>query len=100
MLPFHCTVELEMKLLPLTVSVKALPPTVVDAGEVELTVGTGLGGGCEFDPPDEEPPPHPAVLASTSRQIVCARSDLRTVRVRILDFIFRPRLPYDSASNK
>ena len=56
MLPFHCTVELEMKLLPLTVSVKALPPTVVDAGEVELTVGTGLGGGCEFDPPDEEPP--------------------------------------------
>ena len=46
-----------MKLLPLTVSVKALPPTVVDAGEVELTVGTGLGGGCEFDPPDEEPPP-------------------------------------------
>jgi hypothetical protein len=55
---FHCTVELEMKLLPFTVSVKALPPAVADAGAVEMMDGTGLDGGDEVDP--EEPPPQPA----------------------------------------
>ena len=55
MLPFHCTVELEMKLLPFTVSVKAEPPTTVEEGETEATVGTGaLTAKLTVD---EAPPP-------------------------------------------
>ena len=42
--PFHLTTELEMKLVPLTVSVKAGPPAVADEGLRLVVVGTGLSG--------------------------------------------------------
>ena len=40
--PFHCTTELSMKLLPLTVSVKFAPPTRTEAGLRLAIVGTGF----------------------------------------------------------
>jgi hypothetical protein len=40
--PFHCTVELERKFVPVTVSVNPAPPAVALAGESEVAVGTGL----------------------------------------------------------
>ena len=42
--PFHLTTELEMKLVPLTVKVKAAPPAVADEGLRLVVVGTGLSG--------------------------------------------------------
>ena len=44
LLPFHCTVEDEMKLLPFTVSVNAAPPAMALLGEIEVIAGMG------FDP--------------------------------------------------
>ena len=40
--PFHLTTELEMKLVPFTVRVKAAPPAVADEGLRLVVVGTGL----------------------------------------------------------
>ena len=40
--PFQRTVELATKPLPLTVSVKAVPPAVPDAGLMLVVVGAGL----------------------------------------------------------
>ena len=41
-LPFHCTLESEMKFAPLTVSVKLALPTDAELGLNDATVGTGL----------------------------------------------------------
>ena len=41
--PFHRTVELEMKLLPLTVSVKPGSPAVAVLGEIKARIGAGFG---------------------------------------------------------
>jgi len=41
LVPFHWTVELDAKLLPLTVSVKAVPPAVPDEGLRLVIAGTG-----------------------------------------------------------
>jgi hypothetical protein len=40
--PLKFTTEVAMKLVPLTVRVKAAPPTAVLAGESEVIVGAGL----------------------------------------------------------
>ena len=53
LLPFQSTVALETKLVPFTVSVKALPPAVAEAGEAELIEGTGF----------DEPLPQPTVAS-------------------------------------
>jgi hypothetical protein len=42
--PFHLTTELEMKLVPFTVRVKATPPAVADEGLRLVVVGRGLSG--------------------------------------------------------
>src|SRR5579859_41160 len=42
LMPFHCTVEEEIKLLPFTVSVNAAPPAVALAGLTLVVVGAGL----------------------------------------------------------
>jgi hypothetical protein len=42
LLPFHWTAEPATKLLPLRVSVKAAPPTIMLAGDRELKAGAGL----------------------------------------------------------
>jgi hypothetical protein len=43
--PFQRTTELEIKLEPSTVRVKAAPPAVALMGEMEVSVGTGFGLG-------------------------------------------------------
>jgi hypothetical protein len=45
--PFHCTIEEDMKLAPVTVSVNAAPPTTAELGlrEPFASDGLGLGGG-------------------------------------------------------
>jgi hypothetical protein len=40
--PFHCTVEVETKLVPFTVRVNAAPPAVALEGESEVAVGSGF----------------------------------------------------------
>jgi hypothetical protein len=40
--PFHWTVELEIKLLPVAVRVKVEPPAVAELGLMEERMGTGL----------------------------------------------------------
>src|ERR1700678_768578 len=42
LLPFHCTTDFASKPLPLTVNVKAVPPTVAVVGEMLVTVGGAL----------------------------------------------------------
>ena len=54
LLPFHCTLEPEMKFEPITLRVKAGPPCWLLFGDKAATAGPGLGGG-----PVELPPPHP-----------------------------------------
>lgn len=55
--PFQRTTELEIKFLPVAVSVKAAPPAVALAGEIEVSVGTGFEGGGGAD--EVPPPPQP-----------------------------------------
>lgn len=52
-LPFHWTTELETKLVPFIVRVKLEPPAIVEVGEIEVVVGTGLFivNVCAFDVP-------------------------------------------------
>ena len=42
--PFQFTVELEIKLEPLRVSVKAEPPAVAELGTIVVKMGIGLFG--------------------------------------------------------
>ena len=57
-LPFHTTCEVERKSVPVTVSSNAAPPTAPPGGEIEVTVGVGLGGGVmvKVSAPDMPPP--------------------------------------------
>jgi hypothetical protein len=50
-----------MKLLPLTVTLNAVPQAVAEEGESELTDGAGLGGGWL------EAPPHPQAAITTAK---------------------------------
>jgi hypothetical protein len=54
-LPFHWTVEEEMKLLPVTVSVNAAPPAAAELGFSDVATGIGLPtvnvSGLEVPPP-------------------------------------------------
>src|ERR1700676_467861 len=54
-LPFHCTVEDDMKLAPVTVRLNAAPPARVKPGFRDAAVGVGFGlgggGGGGLDPP-------------------------------------------------
>src|SRR5438309_1542512 len=52
--PLIFTVELRIKLEPLTVTVKPTPPATTDAGRIELTAGKGF---CTVTPTDVEGPP-------------------------------------------
>lgn len=56
LLPFHCTLEVAMKFVPLTVKVKPVPQTVAEEGDREAIVGTGFGGGGLEDVDEPEPP--------------------------------------------
>jgi hypothetical protein len=55
--PFHWTVELDSKLLPVTVRVKAEPPAVVEEGEIPDNDGAGLDGVLMVKVIDPEVPP-------------------------------------------
>ena len=43
-MPFHFTIDPEMKLLPLTVNVNELDPATVEEGLIPVNVGVGLLG--------------------------------------------------------
>ena len=73
--PFHCTTEPLMKLLPLTVRVKAEPPAVAEVGLMLVVVGTGLAAAlivkvCAF----EVPPPGAGLNTVTEAVPVVAMS--------------------------
>ena len=80
-LPFHSTVEDEMKFEPETVRVNAGPPAVVLFGASAATDGAEFGG-VELPPePEPEPPPHPANTATHATAI----SKTDTAAKRVLD---------------
>ena len=53
--PFHCTVEVEIRLEPFTVKVNEGPPRTAVVGSMVVITGTGFGGG----PVDPDPLPQP-----------------------------------------
>jgi hypothetical protein len=66
-LPFHCTTELLMKLLPVTVNVNPAEPALNEFGEIEVIVGAGfvvleIVKFSELD----EPPPGVGLLTNTA----------------------------------
>jgi len=63
-LPFHSTVEDEMKFEPETVTVKAGPPAVPLFGVKEMSDGAGFGG---MEEPPPEPPPQPVMKTRKNR---------------------------------
>ncbi len=67
-LPFQFTVEVDMKLAPFTVNVKAAPPAFALVGAIEETEGTGFWGG--LPPPHGEPEPPPDEQAATEMSAV------------------------------
>ena len=75
LLPFQRTVEPATKLVPVTVSVKAVPLAGVDEGESDVSVGTGLVtvNVSAFD----VPPPGAGVVAVRLRVPAVARSVCR-----------------------
>ena len=67
--PFHLTVELPIKFVPLSVSVNAVPPAVAELGEMPDKAGTGL----------DEPPPItcPTVFTATAFELTWPCSQVR-----------------------
>ena len=77
--PFHLTTAPLTKLLPLTVSVKADPPTAAFVGEREVIVGTGLTTGKVEVP--EVPPPGAGLVTVTLSDPVLVMSEAGTAAV-------------------
>ena len=55
--PFQRTMDVEMKLLPLTVSVKPVPPAVAEVGLMLVMLGTGFAAAIVNATEFEVPPP-------------------------------------------
>jgi len=77
--PFHRTEEEALKFVPVSVSAKPLLPAVVDVGEMEVKVGTGLliVSVCEFD----VPPPGVGLMAVMDAVAPAAMSLAKIVAV-------------------
>jgi branched-subunit amino acid transport protein len=79
--PLKSIVDDALKFVPVTVSVKAGPPAVVDVGEIELVVGTGLliVNVCEL----EVPPPGAgfATVMGTVPAVATSAAVITAVRV-------------------
>jgi len=75
-MPFHCTLDEEMKLYPVIVTVSEFPPCVAEFGLREVIAGTGFDGGCPPPepppelPPDPDPLPHPAMTIENVRAVI------------------------------
>src|SRR5438552_7682531 len=80
-LPFHCTVEDDTKLVPVTVRLNPAPPARVKPGfrDAAVGVGLGLGGGGGL----LEPLLHPANASAASKVIAIAT-------VRVFNFMVPP----------
>ena len=68
--PFHRTVEEEIKFVPLMVRVRLAAPAVADAGLKEVTVGAGFG----FELPPVEPFVVPAHAERNARETITPAS--------------------------
>src|SRR5436189_90970 len=71
--PLNCTTELLTKPVPLTISVNVPVPAPTVTGLIEVTIGTGFGGGImvkvtTFD----SPPPAGGVKTDTSAEPAAA----------------------------
>lgn len=94
--PFHCTAELEMKLLPFTVSVNAADPAVVLFGDKELIEGVGFDWvGCGViglllvelpPPPQEQTRAKMPIIRNAGIFMACSK-------VSFVASSFRPTLP-------
>jgi len=89
-LPFHCTAELETKLVPVTVSVNAAPLAVALEGESELAVGAGLlmVKVREFDAP-----PLGEGLTTVTEAVPAVAGSVILLRCSLAGFSCIPRMP-------
>jgi hypothetical protein len=76
-LPFHSTVEVDTKPLPLTVSVNGELPAVTLPGETEVMLGTGL-----LEPTGVPPPPPPPPQPKSKKAAVAMTNDERCATKR------------------
>jgi len=70
--PFQLTVEVEIKLLPLTERVRAEAPAVAEVGEILLSTGAGLFATALIVNVEEELAPPPGVGVTTVTEAVPA----------------------------
>ena len=63
--PFHFTTEVPTKLVPVSVKVNVAPPAKPEAGEMDVSVGTGLLM-VKVAVVSEFPPPGPGLFAPTA----------------------------------
>ena len=89
MLPFHWTLDEDMKLFPVIVNVNAAPPAFAEFGLRETISGTGFWGGGGGPPPElPDPPPQPANKTTPSKKTsVPRRRQLRNGTVLRTEFI-------------
>ena len=75
--PFHCTVVLETKPVPVTVNVKPDPPVVAEEGESMFSWGAGLLPLPPFEPLEQPDASVTAVQASSRRMLFDLITPLR-----------------------
>jgi hypothetical protein len=84
--PFHCTVELPTKFVPVTVSVKPECPAIVEVGLIEVSVGTGFAVAVTVNVwLLEVPPPGAGVTTTTGNVPVAATSAAGIVAASCVD---------------
>lgn len=84
--PFHCTRELDVKLLPVTVNVNAPESTVAVAGRIEAIAGVGLTVMVN-ETPVVVPPPGAGLQTVTLAVPAVARSEFKIIAVSSVELI-------------
>jgi hypothetical protein len=90
-LPFHWTLDEDMKLFPVIVNVNAAPPAFAEFGLRETISGTGFCGGGGGPPPElpDPLPPQPANETTTSKKTsVPRRQKLKNGTLLRTEFIW------------
>jgi hypothetical protein len=95
LLPFHRTVEPEIKLLPFTVKLNAGVPVIPDDGESEAADGTGFGEVVDVAGADDGEPPQPASPRTAINEISGSRcSIIRTSAFQFCIVEFSPTIAF------
>jgi hypothetical protein len=79
LLPFHCTTELPMKLLPFTVNVNAPEPALTVFGDNVVIAGTGLGAAVTVNVTALDVPPPGAGLVTVTEGVPVVATSLAKI---------------------